>query len=106
MSCSILGIQIDENGRCAHYATALDIVAIKFKCCNRYFACHACHEAVASHPAERWEEEEFDCKAILCGQCKEEMTIRQYFSCNSKCLNCKAPFNPKCKAHWNLYLNL
>lgn len=97
------GIQVDENTRCAHYSSKLDIIAIKFKCCNQYFACHSCHYAVADHETEYWKNEDFHIRAILCGHCKIEMTIDQYLSSDSKCLNCKSQFNPKCKAHWNLY---
>ena len=100
---SVYGIQVDENTGCAHYSSALDVIAIKFKCCNQYFACRDCHDAVADHEAKCWQASEFDTMAILCGRCKAEMSIHQYLSCESKCLNCCAPFNPKCKTHWNLY---
>ena len=100
------GIKIDKNTRCIHYSSELDIIAIKFKCCNQYFACHSCHHAIAGHSAERWQKEDFHIKAILCGRCELEMTIDQYLSSENKCFNCRSPLNPQCKTHWNLYFEL
>ena len=47
----VLGPVVDEMTRCVHYRTEVDIVAIKFACCNEYYPCHRCHEETADHPA-------------------------------------------------------
>jgi uncharacterized CHY-type Zn-finger protein len=99
----VYGLQLNEQTGCLHYASPLDIVAIKFKCCNKYYACYDCHAALADHLPERWGRDDFQTKAILCGRCGEEMSIEKYRSCNSRCPHCKALFNPKCELHWNLY---
>ena len=50
----VYGAVVDEETRCTHYHTEKDIVAIKFKCCDRYYPCYLCHEEYADHPIERW----------------------------------------------------
>ena len=40
----------------------LDVIAIKFKCCNKYYPCYKCHEEHESHAIKRWTEKEFDKK--------------------------------------------
>ncbi|NEU10370.1 hypothetical protein GZH53_18745 [Flavihumibacter sp. R14] len=99
----VKGNQIDDQTRCIHYHSALDIIAIKFKCCRTYYPCYDCHQAEADHRPERWSKEEWDTKAILCGACKTELTIRQYLDCNYTCPSCKAHFNPGCRNHDHLY---
>ncbi|MBI2743937.1 MAG: hypothetical protein HYX48_08490 [Chlamydiales bacterium] len=88
---------------CVHYHGPLDVIAIKFKCCLRYWACFYCHEAGADHPAERWDASEYETLAILCTCCGAELTIREYLSCNMECPKCSAGFNPGCKEHYHLY---
>ena len=56
----------------------LDIIAIKFKCCEKYYPCYQCHEETADHPAQIWNKDEWNIKAILCGVCKTELTINDY----------------------------
>ncbi len=100
---SVYGLQIDERTGCAHYNSALDIVAIKFKCCDCYYCCYLCHLEMADHPARRWEYGDLCKKAILCGYCGIEMTIYEYISSENQCPNCQSPFNPGCRSHWHLY---
>ncbi len=99
----ILGSDVGPKSECAHYHSELDIVAIRFKCCDTYFPCHRCHEALAGHSASVWPESEFDEKAVLCGACGTELKIHEYLGCNSRCPACGAAFNPGCKAHSSLY---
>ncbi len=66
----IYGATIDNETRCTHYHTPLDIIAIKFKCCDKYYPCYKCHNEDVSHAIKRWSADEFDTKAILCGVCK------------------------------------
>jgi uncharacterized CHY-type Zn-finger protein len=99
----VRGIEIDLHTGCAHYRSGLDIIAIKFKCCQTYYSCYRCHEAEAGHPAQVWKRGEFDEKAILCGACGEELTIDQYLQCGAVCPACKSSFNPGCSHHYHLY---
>ena len=39
----IKGKPVDKQTRCEHYQSELDIIAIKFKCCNDYYPCFSCH---------------------------------------------------------------
>lgn len=104
---SIKGKTVDEAGRCEHWHSALDIIAIKFACCGEYYACYECHEEEAGHSAQRWPSSQFDTeKAILCGACRHEMTIQTYQASNSTCPNCGAAFNPRCSLHWPLYFQM
>ena len=100
---SIKGKTIDNQTRCVHYYSDLDIVAIKFICCNEYYPCYACHEETADHLSETWNKSEWETLAILCGACQQEMTINQYLNCEAACPFCQAPFNPKCSNHYHLY---
>ena len=99
----VKGNTIDEHTRCTHYYSALDIIAIKFKCCNTYYPCYFCHEEGAGHKAEHWPVSEFETAAILCGACKIELSISQYKNCNYQCPICTAAFNPQCVNHDHLY---
>ncbi|MBT2518118.1 hypothetical protein J7E29_11780 [Streptomyces sp. ISL-90] len=102
VSPRVLGPVVDEMTRCVHYQTAVDIVAIKFACCNEYYPCHLCHAATADHPAEQWPLRERNQEAVLCGACGTELTIESYLATN-ECPNCRAPFNERCRLHAHLY---
>jgi uncharacterized CHY-type Zn-finger protein len=99
----VRGIEVDAQTRCAHYHQAIDIVAIKMKCCGEYYACKDCHEAMAGHAIEVWPAEEWDVKAVLCGACGRELGISEYLACNSRCPECGAGFNPGCENHYHYY---
>lgn len=98
----IHGKTVDDETRCTHYQTEKDIIAIKFKCCNRYYPCYKCHEECEDHAVIRWERDEFSEKAILCGVCKTEHTINEYLGANN-CKACNAQFNEHCQNHYPLY---
>src|SRR5476649_391070 len=102
----VTGVNLDARTRCAHYQTDLDIIAIKFKCCGRWFPCFECHAATADHTAEVWTVAERDVRAILCGDCGHQLTISEYFESRSTCLSCKAKFNPGCEGHYHLYFEM
>ena len=68
----VKGKVIDHQTRCTHYHSALDIIAIKFKCCNTYYPCYSCHLEETDHVAVPWPLVERDTKAILCGACGHE----------------------------------
>ena len=61
----VLGPVVDDMTRCVHYRTEVDIVAIRFTCCNEYYPCHRCHEETADHPAQQWKLSERDQEAAL-----------------------------------------
>ena len=101
------GIQLDDQTRCAHWHSPVDIIAIKFACCNEYYACYDCHQALADHEPKRWPRESFDQEeAILCGACQKTMTITTYMNANSTCPQCGASFNSRCQLHWHLYFEV
>lgn len=100
---SVKGNVVDGHTRCVHYHSALDVIAIKFKCCGEYYPCLSCHADVANHPAQVWPQSEWNTQAILCGMCSTELTINQYMHSNNTCPNCQASFNPKCSLHYGLY---
>lgn len=102
----VKGKIVDNQTRCIHYHSPLDIIAIKFKCCKDYYPCFFCHEEEAGHPAQVWNQEEFDTPAILCGACGKELSINNYKSSEYQCPNCSAPFNPKCSLHDHLYFEI
>lgn len=101
----VLGRPVDEQTRCVHYRTPLDVVAIRFRCCGEYYPCHLCHQQDAGHPAVPWPVGERDAVAILCGVCRGELSIREYLGVEG-CPRCGAPFNPGCRAHAHLYFEL
>ncbi|GAA1526844.1 putative CHY-type Zn-finger protein [Agromyces terreus] len=98
----VFGETVDDETRCVHYATAVDVIAIRFACCDRYYPCHSCHAESADHPAVVWPRGRWGERAVLCGVCGGELTIEQYRGVES-CPNCDAGFNPRCRLHWDLY---
>ena len=102
----VKGKVIDNQTRCSHYHTDLDIIAIKFKCCDTYFPCYSCHKETADHEAITWPENEWDKKAILCGVCGHELTVKEYMDSNNTCPLCQSSFNPNCKKHYDLYFTM
>ena len=100
---TVRGIEVDAQTRCAHYRSPLDIIAIKMKCCGTYYACKDCHEELADHSIEVWQRHEWDRPAVLCGACKNEMSIEEYLAAGNKCPGCGAAFNPGCRKHYPFY---
>jgi len=100
------GRLVDGQTRCVHYQSDLDIVAIQFKCCERYYACCECHEESESHEPARWVAADLGQRALLCGACQTTLTIAAYLSCDFTCPSCGAPFNPGCALHYDQYFNL
>jgi uncharacterized CHY-type Zn-finger protein len=103
---TVRGVDIDRQTRCAHYHGERDIVAIKFKCCGSWFACLHCHSELAGHAAEVWAKEEAGERAVICGNCGTQLTIREYLNSASACRHCKHQFNPGCATHHHLYFEM
>jgi len=99
----VRGLDLDPETRCAHWRSALDIIAIKMRCCGGYYACRDCHDALADHPATVWPRAEWNESAVLCGACGTEISIEAYLACDNRCPTCAAAFNPGCKLHRHLY---
>jgi uncharacterized CHY-type Zn-finger protein len=102
----VSGVDVDSETRCAHWHSDLDIIAINFKCCGRWYPCFECHTSVADHKPIVWPKGEFDECAILCGVCGHQMTINEYMNCSSTCPACKSNFNPGCSNHYHLYFEM
>lgn len=102
----VKGFLTDDETRCKHWHSPLDIIAIKFKCCNTYYACYDCHQEIADHKAKMWSKNERGEKAILCGVCKTELTIQEYFDSLNVCPYCRSSFNPNCSKHYHLYFEM
>lgn len=98
----VLGPTVDDETRCIHYRTPLDVVAIKFECCREYYPCHACHAETAGHDATTWPRDARGERALLCGVCRHELTIDAYLG-RDDCPACGAAFNPNCARHRHLY---
>jgi uncharacterized CHY-type Zn-finger protein len=97
------GVDVDAETRCAHWHSPLDIIAIKFKCCGRWYPCFECHSELADHTASVWPMDEFDEPAILCGACGRQLTVNEYLGGSAKCPDCESPFNPGCAKHSHFY---
>ncbi len=102
----VLGVALDDQSRCAHYHGPHDIVAIRFKCCGKYYACKDCHAALADHAIAVWPESEWTTLASRCGACAVEMTIQDYLSGEARCPACGAGFNPRCRYHHHVYFDV
>ena len=100
----VLGLVVDDQTRCIHYRTPLDVVAIRFACCGEYYPCHLCHQEAAGHAARVWPLAKRDTEAVLCGVCGTRMRIDVYLEA-SGCGACGAPFNPGCRLHQHLYFS-
>lgn len=98
----VFGRTVDDQTRCIHYRTTKDVIAIKFKCCGRYYPCHLCHDEDADHRPDTWPRDQWDQPAALCGACRHEMTIHTYLQSTS-CPDCQAQLNERCRLHTHLY---
>lgn len=102
-SVEVRGTNVDGQTRCAHYDSDVDIIAVKFKCCGRWFPCFKCHAEHENHAPKVWSSGETDTLAVLCGGCGHQLSIAEYVECASVCPNCGSEFNPRCANHYNLY---
>lgn len=98
----VSGRTVDDQTRCVHHATLLDVVALKFGCCEQYYPCFRCHDEMADHQRQPWPNDRNDEPAVLCGVCKTELLVAQYMLAE-RCPACSAAFNPGCSAHYGIY---
>lgn len=99
----VLGVAVDPETRCAHYASERDVLAIAFPCCGTFYPCFRCHVAVADHGAEVWPASERQDRALLCGACGSRFSIEAYLDSPLACPECDAAFNPGCVDHHDRY---
>jgi uncharacterized CHY-type Zn-finger protein len=99
----IQGTQVNARTQCAHYHSERDIIAIKHKCCDTFYACIKCHEEAADHAPQVWPQAEFEELAIYCGNCHTALSINAYLNSDNSCPACQASFNPGCANHYHLY---
>ncbi|UOQ99433.1 CHY zinc finger protein [Hymenobacter sp. 5317J-9] len=97
------GTDVNERTQCAHWHSERDIIGIRFKCCDTFYACFDCHQEAAGHAPVVWPAAEFDAEAIYCGNCNSTLSIECYLSCGNTCPHCQAAFNPGCARHYPLY---
>ena len=100
---TVHGVGVDDQTRCLHRRSPLDVIAIKLPCCDKYYACHECHAELESHGAVVWPRDRFGELAVLCGVCRTELTVDTYLSSAFICPACGAGFNPGCADHYHLY---
>jgi uncharacterized CHY-type Zn-finger protein len=100
------GARVDPETRCEHWDSSVDVIALRFGCCETYYPCFECHEAVADHDPVVWPRERFDEAAVLCGVCRETITAVRYLDGGDACPHCGAEFNPGCRAHRDRYFEL
>lgn len=99
------GPVVDDQTRCAHYATALDVVAIRFHCCGRWYPCLHCHAESEDHPVLPWPADRRHAEALLCGVCRRRFSIAEYLQVEG-CSGCGAAFNPGCSRHHPVYFEV
>lgn len=101
------GLETTVQTQCVHWHSPRDIIAIRHACCGEYYACISCHEALSTHAPAVWPRSEWDtARAVLCGQCRVELTVSEYMGCGSTCPSCQAAFNPGCAKHYDLYFEM
>ena len=105
-SVPLRGVDVDPETRCAHWNASVDVIALRFGCCETYYPCVACHDDTTDHDAAPWPHERFDEPAVVCGKCGGRLTAREYFACDDACPRCDAEFNPGCRAHRDAYFEL
>ena len=100
------GVGVNKRTQCAHYHSERDIIAIKHKCCDTFYACIQCHNEVAGHAPQVWGRGERQEQAVLCGNCYGTLSIAEYLACGNTCPACQAAFNPGCANHYHLYFEM
>jgi len=110
---TIHGLSLTPLTQCAHWHSPLDIIAIKHACCRKFYACVSCHNVLEEHHQPQvWKKEDWDEKAVICGQCKTVWSVQEYLEAKigtdgkPQCGSCGAKWNPGCKKHWGLYFDV
>jgi uncharacterized CHY-type Zn-finger protein len=99
----VRGASVNQQTQCVHYHSERDVVAVRFKCCDTFYACIHCHEELAGHAPLVWGKDERETHAVLCGNCRNILSIAEYLACGHFCPFCGTAFNPRCAEHHHLY---
>lgn len=97
------GVDVGPETRCRHFDGPRDIIALRFGCCESYYPCSQCHDAVTAHDSEPWPRARFADPAVLCGVCGERLSVDAYLAADFACPACSAAFNPGCATHYDRY---
>lgn len=95
----IYGLQLDAAGRCQHYHTEQDIVALKCQACQKYYACYKCHDSLEDHSFQA--NPSWEAYPVVCGNCQTYLSAESYSK--DFCPSCLSQFNPKCQLHKSIY---
>ena len=98
----IYGKLTDEQGRCVHYHSELDIIANKCSVCQKFYACYKCHDELENHPFGTTNPDEKE--TVMCGVCGKTFSYNEY-SGLEKCPSCGSRFNPRCALHKSCYVS-
>lgn len=101
-SKGIHGILVDDESRCQHYHTKLDIIANRCSVCRKLYACYQCHDQLEDHPFGPVNPSDPD--SVMCGVCGRTFSYNEYHQCCS-CPDCGSAFNPRCSLHKDIYAN-
>ncbi|MFW5939335.1 MAG: CHY zinc finger protein [Halolamina sp.] len=102
---TVRGVDVGPETRCRHYDSELDVIAIRFPCCETFYPCYECHLAAADHTPEQWGDDDGDAPAVLCGICGAVQTVAAYVEGGDRCPDCGAEFNPGCRRHYDRYFS-
>ena len=97
----IWGKLVDEQSRCEHYHSKLDIIANKCALCKKFYACYKCHNEMENHNFAPASIEEPD--TVMCGACGKTYSYKNYSSITA-CTECGGSFNPNCANHKCIYV--
>ncbi|MCR5725375.1 MAG: hypothetical protein K6G80_09850 [Treponema sp.] len=103
MTCTskgIFGKLVDDQGRCIHYNSSLDVIANRCGICGKLYACYKCHNELEAHSFGSVLPDEKD--TVMCGVCGSLFSYRTY-STLSSCPTCSSRFNPNCALHKSCY---
>ena len=100
------GVDVDAATRCGHWRSPTDVIALRMKCCHKWYPCYDCHTALAEHPPQAWPLDQHDQPAVLCGICGVVLSIATYLRSGFQCPHCRTAFNPGCQTHHHLYFEL
>ncbi len=70
------GIDLDQEYRCLHYHTPLDIVGLKCAFCQTYYACYHCHDQLTDHAFVPTGHQETS--PVICGHCRKLLSLAEY----------------------------
>lgn len=98
----VRGATVDAQTRCAHYRSELDVVALRFHCCDEWYPCARCHDEAVAHERTVWPASMPDAVVALCGCCGGTLAVAEYRML-AGCPSCGAAFNPRCESHHHLY---